>query len=437
MREKIGVIGLGYIGLPLLGALADVGYQVMGMDVDREKISRLKKNCEPEIYEPGLCEALKRHSSAIEFTASMKQLMTECDVIMITVGTPLNDDETPDEHAINKVISETGKYLRKGQLIVLKSTVLPGTTRKMASSLKELSGLEPGKDFHLAFFPERTIEGLALHELHTLSKIVGGINQESTNRAARIIGKLGGKVIKVSSPEVAEMCKIIDNTYRSINVALANEIGLVCEQAGLDAYEVVGAVNEGYARTQLAKSGLGANGPCLSKDPQLLAHYAKQKGIHLGIISAGIADNKEATLRVAKVAAQFIKSRKLKKATVSLVGLAFKGFPETDDTRHSPAIMIKEALEEDFSALKYRFYDPLITQFCNEAISPGLKDSYTGANIVMFLTNHPSLMGIRAEDIMKNAGRPLLVIDCWHNVSDPEKIIGNDTAVFRVGDGTI
>ncbi|MBI2847924.1 MAG: nucleotide sugar dehydrogenase [Chloroflexi bacterium] len=437
MQEKIGVIGLGYIGLPLLGALASVGYNVMGVDTNTAKIKHLNTTYEPDIYEPGLSEILKRYRSAITFTDSHEQLMNHCNVIMITVGTPLKKDNTPDLSAIQAVFQKIGKHLRPGHLIILKSTVVPGTTREMARTLEESSGLKAGEDFHIAFFPERTIEGLALHELHTLSKIVGGINPESTERTARIVGKLGGKVIKVSSPEVAEMCKVIDNTYRSINVALANEIGMICEKIGLDAYEVVSAVNAEYARTALARSGLGANGPCLSKDPQILVHFARQKGVDARIVSESIVMNRTATLRVADKVLEFIRRQGLETPTVSFLGLAFKGFPETDDTRDSPTILIKNALEKEIPDMKCQYYDPLITEIFGCPAAPSMAEAIKGANIVLFLTNHPKLTGIPAAELLETTARPLLVVDCWHNIIGPQLITGNGAAIFRIGDGTV
>jgi len=352
------------------------------------------------------------------------------------VGTPLKEDNTPAWSSLDAVIAAIDKHLRKGQLIILKSTVPPGTTREMARRLQEVSGLKVGSDFYIAFYPERTIEGLALHELHTLAKIIGGINTESTERAAQIIGKLGGKIIKVSSPEVAEMCKLIDNTYRSINVALANEIGLVCEKIGLDAYEVVSAVNAEYARTYLAKSGLGADGPCLSKDPQILVHFAKEKGVDTSIVAAGILRNRESTLRVADISTEYIKTNGIEKPKVSFIGLAFKGFPETDDTRSAPAMIVKEALQKEFTNIEFGCYDPIVKNFCDISVSSSLRECIQGANVIMFLTNHPSLTGIRAEDILDNSGRPLLVIDCWHSVANPDKMKCKGVKIFRIGDGT-
>jgi len=437
VNEKIGVVGLGYIGLPLVVALANVGYEVVGMDIDQKIIEHLKDTYEPGIYEPGLAEALKRHKHVIELTTSYAELMGKCDVILITVGTPIKEDNTPNWGPLDAVITAMDKHLRKGQLIILKSTVTPGTTREMARRLQEASRLKAGSDFYIAFYPERTIEGMALHELHTLSKIIGGINTESTDRAARIISKLGGRIIKVSSPEAAEMCKLIDNTYRSLNIALANEIGLICEKIGLDDYEIVSAVNQEYARTHLSKCGLGAGGPCLSKDPQILTHFAREKGVDTKIISASIINNIKATLRVAEIASEYIKALQITRPKVSLIGLAFKGFPETNDTRNSPAIIVKQALQNAFNNIEFGYYDPLVNNFYDNSLSPTLKECIQDANVIIFMTNHPSLTGVQAEDILDNSGRPLLVIDCWHNVANPDKIKRQGARIFRLGDGTL
>ena len=437
MRQKVGVIGLGYVGLPLLAVLADVGFKVVGIDANQEKVNRLRQSFTADIYEPGLDELLQRHKDKIEFATSYKDLMQQCFALIITIGTPLKDENTPDFDGINQLTTTLGKYFAKGQLIILKSTLYPGITRQVALELEKVSGLKAGSDFYVAFSPERTVEGLAIQELRSLPKIIGGINSRSTEQAVSILGKLGGKVIKVSSPEVAEMCKLVDNTYRAMNIAFANEIGNACEKSGIDAYEVISAVNDGYQRNHIFKPSLGAGGPCLSKDPQILRYYAQKKGININTISGSIATNNEANLRIAEITSHYLRTKKVSRPKISLVGLAFKGSPGTDDTRDSPSLMIYDALRRNLDSAKYQFYDPLVKDFAGKPVCHSLSECLQDSNVIMFLTNHQTLMNIASGDILARAGRPLLIVDCWHNLTNLNRIKGNDVQVFRVGDGTL
>ena len=437
MEGKIGVVGLGYIGLPVLAVFADVGFNVVGVDTNRKKIKDLKETYEADIHEHGLNETLKRCKDRIEFTGDYEYFMKECDVIIVTVGTPLADENTPNRTFIDKTTEAMGKRLRKGQLLVLKSTVLPGTTRQVAAELEKISGLKVGTDFYIAFCPERTTEGMVVHELHTLPKIVGGINIESTDKTVAVFKKLGGRVTKASSPEVAEMCKLIDNTYRVLNIAFANEVGQICEKIGIDAYEAASLANEVYDRTNIFSASLGAGGPCLSKDPQLLAYHARTNNVDTKIIDAFIIKNKESTTRVASIISRFIESNGfVEKPKVSLLGLAFKGFPATDDLRDSPVIDIHKILKEKFGNITFEYYDPIITSFFDEPVLQSRKECIKDSNVVVFLTNHRSLMDVDAENILKNTKRPLLIVDCWHNLTNTG-ILKNKKGVdwFRIGDG--
>jgi len=434
---KVGVVGLGYVGLTLAAALSNVGYSVLGLDIDSRKIERLQQTYTPDIYEPGLCEALQGNRDKVEFTCDYDRVMKECDDILVTIGTPIGEDKKPCFQDLDKVVAAIGKRLRRGQLIILKSTVTPGTTENVSRELEKCSGLISGHDFHIAFCPERTIEGLAMHELYTLPKIVGAMNQEDCARAVSIIRRLGGEVLQVSSPRVAEMCKLVDNLYRAVNVAMANEVGAICEKLGIDAYEVVTAVNKAYERTHIFRPGLGADGPCLTKDPELLRFSGRQMGVDTKVIDASITKNEEATLRVASIVSEYLQSTKITRPVVSFIGLAFKGFPETDDVRGSPASKIYQVLKRDLNMVQFRFHDPIVRRFLDKPVYRNLEECVDGSNVVIFLTNHQSLMNADAETIFRRAGRPLLLVDCWHNVTnrDGMNLGDKNIRILRIGDG--
>jgi len=439
MRDTVGIIGLGYIGLSLTAAIANVGYKVIGVDIDLRKIEALRKGDELYLYEPGLSETLKRCRDRIEFTSNYNELMKKSDVVLITICTPVYSNGNIDLKQMFSVITQIGGLLRKGQLIVLKSTVPPGTTRLITPLLEETSSLVAGKDFYVAYCPERTTEGLALHELYTLPKIVGGINHESTEKASNFFKTLGGKIITVSKPEVAELCKITDNVYRAMNIALANELGFISKEIGIDAYEMVKAVNKTYERTDLFFPGLGAGGPCLTKDTELLQSFARERGVDGDLISACLKVNKKATLEVALKVEEFLSRRHIKKPIISLLGLTFKGFPETDDVRNSPALTILQRLQSSLKHVDYhlKLFDPIIKEFQGQKVVHTIEKCLKDANVVVFLTNHPNLKNINIEDILNIAGKPLLIVDCWHNVICDQTPAEADVEIFRIGDGRL
>jgi UDP-N-acetyl-D-mannosaminuronic acid dehydrogenase len=437
MNNKVGVIGLGYVGLPLLAALAEVGCEVVGLDSDQRKVESLRRTLEADIYEPGVTDLLQRYSHHIEFISSYEELMRDCDIIVITVGTPLGPNATAKLGYVTEVATTLGRHLRQGQTIILKSTVPPGTTRELALLMERISGLRAGEDFYVAFCPERIAEGMALHEFYSLPKVVGGINCESTERAERLMRRLGGKVLRVSSSEVAEVAKLVDNCYRVVNIAFANEIGQVCEQLGIDAYEVRSACNDGYPRTNLFQAGLGAGGSCLCKDPQVFVHYAEKVGIQPGLMKASISANREATLRPALLASQFIRNAGIQKPKFSFLGLAFKGFPETDDIRDSPAVDICRQLNREFPEAEFAFHDPLVKEFQGHPVCPTLEECVRGSYVVMFLTNHRALLNVDVRDILRHSNVPLLILDCWHNVANLAEAKGKDVEIVRIGDGTL
>ncbi|HJX05506.1 MAG TPA: nucleotide sugar dehydrogenase [Candidatus Nanoarchaeia archaeon] len=436
-KRTVAVIGLGYIGIPFVAALANVGYYVVGVDIDNEKVRKLSKSYISPLYEPDLDETLKASKDSIEFTSDYSYAMKKCESVFITVGTPLSETNQPDYKYVDLAIDSIGPHLKPGHIIILKSTVIPGTTEEYVKPrLEKLSGLVAGKDFFLGFCPERTLEGRALYEIYNLPKIIGGINQESTKKITELMAKLGGKIITVSNPSVAEMCKLVDNSYRAMNIGFANEVGMVCEKTGISAHEVVSAVNDAYARTNMFRPGLGANGPCLSKDPVIFSYSAQKHGITTEMINSSISINKKSDLRLASIALDFLKKHGIKKPRVALVGLAFKGFPETDDTRESAALKIRKSLLENNPDISFSYHDPLVKEINGQKVVPSIFECTKRAHVVMFLTNHPRIMNVDSVQLVASLAKPCLIIDSWRNVNDYNKILKQkDVSVFRIGIG--
>ncbi|MFH1511072.1 MAG: nucleotide sugar dehydrogenase [Candidatus Woesearchaeota archaeon] len=438
MKDKkiIAVVGLGYIGIPFCVSLANVGFRVIGVDIDEKKVKKLHQSYTSEIYEPGVNEGLQRCRDSIEFTTSYKYALERCNAIFLTVGTPLKAEDEPDYSYLDSALDSIGQHLQKGQVVVLKSTVALGTTEEhVVQKLEKQSKLKAGTDFFLAFCPERTIEGLALHELYNLPKIVGGINQESSQKVAEIVERLGSKVIIVSRPMVAEMCKLLDNLFRSVNIAFANEVGMVCEKLGLNSHEVISAVNNAYSRTRIFSPGLGADGPCLSKDPMIFRYSAHKYGIVPAVTEGAISTNLESTLRIASLVSGFIEEKNILKPKIGIVGLAFKGFPETDDMRGSPAIKIKDALVATHPDAVISYYDPIVSSVDGEKVEASIADCIKNCNVIMFLTNHRRIMNLDAKAVLAEARKPCLVIDAWQNLKNIESVDTPDIMVFRIGVG--
>lgn len=434
LKNKIAILGLGYIGLPFTAALANVGYKVIGIDIDKERIDLLNRG-EVPFYEPGLKETLEKNKEKIEYTTDSIYALQSADTILITVGTPIKENNEPDYTQLDSCIEEIGKNLRREQLIMLKSTVFIGTTEEhVAPKLEELSGLKAGEDFYLVFCPERTIEGLALHEIYNLPKIIGGINEKSALRAEKIIRKLGSNVKIVSSPRVAEMCKLVDNLYRSYNIAFANELGMLCEKIGINANEVASTVNDAYPRTQIFTPGLGADGPCLSKDPLIFKYAASKHNVSTPVTDGCIIQNKFSTLRIADMIKDYILKNNLDKINLAIVGLAFKGFPETDDLRGSPATKLLDALKKENIQLdSVKLYDPLVKNFQGYSLSNSITEAIEDSNIVLFLTNHPKLMNIELDHIKDKIKKPAFIIDAWGNINFSPDSIPEGINYFRIG----
>lgn len=437
MSIRVGVVGLGYIGLPLMAALASRGHQVIGIDVDAARVAQLTAGAPPPIHEPGVAEVLDARRAQLRFTTDYAELAEHADVVFVTVGTPFRDGVGADLSQIEAMTAALGAHLRAGMTVCLKSTVPPGTTRRVAAQLEAQSGLRLGSDFWVAFCPERTVEGRALEELLALPNIVGGIDAEATRRVAEAIGPLSGHIVEVASPELAEVAKLVDNSYRSLAIAFANEVGQICEGLGLDQYALRDAVMDGYSRTQLFRAGLAAAGPCLSKDPPVLAETARNLGLAAPVLDASVVSNATANVPIAERIEAFARAHD-RPIRVALLGLAFKGQPETDDTRNGPAEFLHARLTATLGdRVEFSYYDPLVSTFAGTAVS-SLRDAVAGADVVAVLTDHPALQGLTPATVLETTDRPLLVIDAWHNlVAAGEVVQAPDVELIRVGDGAV
>jgi UDP-N-acetyl-D-mannosaminuronic acid dehydrogenase len=417
--DSVCVLGLGYVGLTLATVLSDVGYRVTGVDRDTRLIADVKAG-KPHFHEKGLEEMMKAITKLPRPPVYQTGLPESCAAVyVITVGTPiLRPSLKPNLEYVRSATAEVAKVLRKGDLVILRSTVPVGTTRQVAlPMLESTSGLKAGVDFDLAFCPERTIEGKALRELRELPQIVGGINEAARERAARLFRRSTQTIIDVGSLESAEMLKIMDNTYRDVMFAYANQMALLCEGLGLDLVPLVRAANQGYNRNRIPVPSPGVGGACLSKDPYILASVCENAGVDASLFLLGRRINESMPVHtVDRVAAELqAAGKRLAGAEVLVLGFAFKGKPETSDMRDSPTIDLVRVLRE--RGAQVRGHDPLVP--AEEIAALGvrvcaLEEGFGGADAVIVMLNHDLYEEMDIAGLLETTRKPVVVVDGWH-----------------------
>jgi UDP-N-acetyl-D-mannosaminuronic acid dehydrogenase len=414
--QQICVLGLGYVGLTLAVAMAEAGFRVHGIEIRDQVIERLD-NLEPHFWEPRLKEQLQRVLRLGLFTYSKEfQPSVEASVFVITVGTPLGPDRKAHLRSVEAVAGQVAAFGADGSLVILRSTVKLGTARQVVKPILDASG----KSFQLAVCPERTLEGKALIELSELPQIIGADDADTRVRCAQIFNLLTSTTVAVRSLETAEMIKLVDNTYRDVTFAFANEIAALCGSAGISALEVIRAGKLGYARTNLALPG-PVGGPCLAKDPHILAESAAQFGIEMGITQASRDVNEKLPERSAAHIRGWSKSVPgfPKAPRICLLGFAFKGIPQTDDLRGSMAIPIHRSLAAQFGFATFSGYDAVVPA---EAIveefgfppSASIEEALAGANIVVVMNNHQQFQNMDIAALAQGMAQPGLVFDYWN-----------------------
>jgi UDP-N-acetyl-D-glucosamine dehydrogenase len=353
---QVGIIGLGYVGLPLAQAFSSRGIGVLGFDVDPSKIARLQRG---QSYIGHISDATIRvmQENRFEATLDFKRL-DEPDAVIICVPTPLTDSRDPDLTYIINSAKAIAARLRPGQLAVLESTTYPGTTREVVLPLLAASGLKSGIDFFLAFSPEREDPGNPRFSAPTIPKVVGGLDPASLELAVALYAKVIVRVVPVSSPEVAEACKILENTYRAVNIALVNELKVLYERMGIDVWEVIEAAKTKPFGYQAFYPGPGLGGHCIPIDPFYLTWVARKFGLSTRFIElAGEINTSMPAYVVSRVASALNeRSKPIKGSKITLLGMAYK--KDVDDPRESPGFELMDLLLEKGAAVDYN--DPHI-----------------------------------------------------------------------------
>ena len=356
----VGVIGLGYVGLPLAVEMAEAGYRTIGFDVQRKKVDAVNagQNYIGDIVGNTLKEVVEegKLSATSDFG-----FIRDVDAVLICVPTPLDQYQQPDISYVKNSTESVARRLHRGMLVVLESTSYPGTTEELLKPILESSGLRCGEDFYLAFSPERVDPGNKTYRTKNTPKVVGGVGQEATAVAAALYRNvLSGGVYEVSSPAVAEMEKLLENTYRNINIGLANEMAIICNRMGINVWEVIDAAKTKPYGFQAFYPGPGLGGHCIPLDPFYLTWKAREYDYHTRLIETSGEINTAMPEYVVDRAMKVLNKNRtaMNGARVLVLGVAYKA--DIDDCRESPALHVLEHLEREGALVSY--YDPYIPE---------------------------------------------------------------------------
>lgn len=390
----LGVVGLGYVGLPLAVEKAKAGYKTIGFDVQEEKVTMVNngKNYIGDVVNEDLEEIVK--SGLLTATTDFAQVAS-ADCVCICVPTPLDEHQQPDISYVKASAESIVPYMHKDMLIILESTTYPGTTEELLKPILETSGLKCGEDFYLAFSPERVDPGNLIYKTKNTPKVVGGITPKCTDVAAALYESiLEAPIHRVSSPAVAEMEKILENTYRNVNIGLVNELAILSNKMGINIWEVVDAAKSKPYGFQAFYPGPGLGGHCIPLDPYYLSWKAREYGFHTSMIESSMMVNDRmpeyCTERASKILNRSKKA--LNGSQILILGVAYK--QDIEDYRESPAIRVIEELEKEGAEVAY--YDPFVEEYReNGQVKKGEKDLTAeliqSADLVVVTTSHTTV----------------------------------------------
>ncbi len=388
-----GVVGLGYVGLPLAVEKAKAGFKTIGFDVQSSKVDMVNagQNYIGDVVDEDLAKLVKegKLSASADFSR-----IREVDLVAICVPTPLDAHQEPDTSYVESSAKSVSQYLHKGMMVVLESTTYPGTTEELVRRiLEEGSGLKCGEDFYLGFSPERVDPGNIRFKVKNTPKIVGAIGEDAAEVISKVYSTvLDGEIVTVSSPAVAEMAKILENTYRNINIGLVNELGRLCNRMGISIWEVIDAAKTKPYGFQAFYPGSGVGGHCIPLDPYYLTWKAREYGFHTTLIENSMTINDGQPEYVAERAMHILNRNKkaINGAKILLLGIAYKN--DIDDYRESPAIRVLKELKK--LGAEDSYYDPWVKSFKNmygesgtsiSILTPDIVSSY---DLVVITTAH-------------------------------------------------
>jgi UDP-N-acetyl-D-glucosamine dehydrogenase len=383
----VGIIGMGYVGLPLAVGFAEAGRDVVALDVDRRKIDALRAG---ESYiEDVSDETLRAVSDRILPTTRPAEL-ARCDAILICVPTPLTSNREPDLGPLVGASRTLSAVLQAGQLVVLESTTYPGTTRERLAPILAESGLVAGEDFSLAFSPERVDPGRTDYTLRTTPKVVGGLTEACGDRAEALYGEVCDHIVRVSTPEAAELTKLLENIFRSVNIALVNELAMLCDRMDIDIWEVVDAAATKPYGFMRFEPGPGMGGHCLPVDPFYLAWRAREFDMATEFIELAGKVNQQMPYHCVAKVERILNgaSKAVNGSKIGVLGVSYK--PGVGDVRESPALKILTLLGALGAELRY--HDPFVPELPEHGLSSEpLDDVLADADLALIVTAHPGV----------------------------------------------
>jgi UDP-N-acetyl-D-glucosamine dehydrogenase len=387
LTATVGVIGLGYVGLPLAVAFAQEGCDVIAVDSDARKVAAIEAG---ESYvEDVSSELLSAVAERVHATSRYADLK-RADAVLICVPTPLSSNREPDLGPLVEATRALAGVLQAGQLVVLESTTYPGTTRERVAPLLEESGLAAGRDFHLAFSPERVDPGRTDFTMRNTPKVLGGLTDACAERAEQLYGLVCDEVVRVSSPEAAELCKLLENIFRSVNIALVNELAMLTDRMGIDIWEVVDAAATKPYGFMRFEPGPGMGGHCLPVDPFYLSWRAREFDMATEFIELAGKVNQQMPYHCVAKAQRALNDRgmSVKGARVAVIGVSYK--PGTSDVRESPALKIISLLRELGAEVLY--HDPHVPELGELGLSSTpLEQAASEADLAIVVTAHPTV----------------------------------------------
>lgn len=419
-----GVVGLGYVGLPLAVEKAKAGFKTIGFDVQSSKVDMVNAghNYIGDVVDEDLSKLVK--AGKLSASADFGRIR-EVDFVAICVPTPLDVHQEPDTSYVESSAKSVAKYLHKGMMVVLESTTYPGTTEELVRKiLEDESGLKCGEDFYLGFSPERVDPGNKRFKVKNTPKIVGAIGKDAAEVISKVYSTvLDGDIVTVSSPAVAEMAKILENTYRNINIGLVNELGRLCNRMGISIWEVIDAAKTKPYGFQAFYPGSGVGGHCIPLDPYYLTWKAREYGFHTTLIENSMTINDGQPEYVAERAMHILNRNKtaINGAKILLLGVAYKN--DIDDYRESPAIRVWKELKKLGAEVSY--YDPWVKSFKNmygesgESIPKLMPEIVASYDLVVITTAHKD---VDYDMVQKNAKAIFDTKNVMKNTKCREKI---------------
>ena len=447
--QKVSVVGLGYIGTVLAACLCEKGLSVHGIDVDEGTVDKIRRGI--PLVSDGLLPALiGRHTSDGRFRVTTDMsVVRNTDVILVTVGTPLNEDYSPDMTEVETACRCIAKYLRRQHLVILRSTVVPGTTDEVILPILEKgSGLKAGEGFMLAFCPERLgegtrvtdFEGGVLEEFNSIPVIVGGVDSRSTDVAAEFWDSLGMDTVRVSSSRAAELAKLADNWWIDLNIAIANELALLCEKMQVDSDEVIEAANtlpKNRSSVNILLPGCGVGGSCLPKDPWFVHYLGRKCGLELKTCRLSREINDYMPVHMYDLITQALKDngRSIEDARIAVLGLAFK--QSTGDTRNTPATALIHLLTENGAEVKA--FDPWVgteegKRVAGECLADSLEEALKESDCIALVSAQPEFRSISFGEIRTLVASPCAVVDGRRAFSS-EEVRRNGFTYWAIGLG--